>query len=65
MRSTRSPSACLQEIRPLGRSSSSLVERGLVDAVLGWVVVPSGKESLVVSASDGEGQHRSSARDHL
>jgi PAS domain S-box-containing protein len=29
--------------------------RGLVDAVLGWVVVPSGKESLVVSASDGEG----------
>ena len=29
--------------------------RGLVDAVLGWVVVPSGKEDLVVSASDGEG----------
>ena len=29
--------------------------RGLVDASLGWVVVPSGKEDLVVSASDGEG----------
>ena len=29
--------------------------RGLVDAVLGWVVVPSGKEDLVVSASDGTG----------
>ena len=29
--------------------------RGLVDAILAWVVVPSGKEDLVVSASDGEG----------
>ena len=29
--------------------------RGLVDASLGWVVVPSGKEDLVVSASDGDG----------
>ncbi len=29
--------------------------RGLVDAVLAWVVVPSGKDGLVVSASDGDG----------
>jgi len=29
--------------------------RGLVDAALGWVVVPSGKDGLVVSASDGQG----------
>ncbi len=29
--------------------------RGLVDAALAWVVVPSGKEGLVVSASDGDG----------
>ena len=29
--------------------------RGLVEAALGWVVVPSGKDDLVVSASDGEG----------
>ena len=29
--------------------------RGLVDASLAWVVVPSGKEDLVVSASDGDG----------
>jgi PAS domain S-box-containing protein len=29
--------------------------RGLADAALGWVVVPSGTHDLVVSASDGEG----------
>jgi PAS domain S-box-containing protein len=29
--------------------------RGLVDATLAWVVVPSGRDGLVVSASDGEG----------
>jgi len=29
--------------------------RGLVDAALGWVVTPSGKDDLVISAAEGEG----------
>jgi PAS domain S-box-containing protein len=29
--------------------------RGLVDASLGWVVMPSGTDELVISAADGEG----------
>ncbi|MGA3215050.1 MAG: PAS domain S-box protein [Acidimicrobiales bacterium] len=44
-----------------GESTEAILElvarraRGLVDASLGWVVTPLGKEGLVISAADGKG----------